>query len=337
MGARRLDNIAWYVDQSALDRDEPGLRHSFVASLATALDYIDPGLDPTWLMGSSAFAFRIFVNEVFCPSAMSIFDWSAILPASVEQAGFCCRYISRLWHEDDVEEARRSDAHSAIVQAIDRGVPAVVWDVADAEWGLIVGYDDARSYATLTCRGESSFLPFARLGRNGIDILSVAIPGERNGRQRQEVVRGSLRAAVGHAEQREWMDRPSYQDGPAAFDLWALLHQRWALIVERGRPERLPDDLPRFARFYAGHHYAARCYARDYLRAVADGDDHLIEAAAVFSDVAASLRPVWECGYRTLELGVEILDSLAEAIRDAGLAERRGIELIRLHLAEPSS
>ncbi len=334
MGARRLDDIAWYVDQGALDRDEPGLRHSFVASLATALDYIDPGLDPTWLMGSSAFAFRIFVNEVFCPSAMSDFDWSAILPASVEQAGFCCRYISRLWHEDDVEEARRSSAHSAIVEAIDRGVPAVVWDVADAEWGLIVGYDDAaRSYATLTSRGESSFLPFARLGRNGIDILSVAIPGERNGRQRQEVVRGSLRAAVGHAEQREWMDRPSYQDGPAAFDLWALLHQRWALIVERGRPERLPDDLPRFARFYAAHHYSARCYARDYLGAVAAGDANLVEAAAAFADVAAFLRPVWRCTYEKGAIEGGKLKSLADAIRDAKAADLRGIDLIRSHLA----
>lgn len=34
-----LDRLRWFVDYDAVARNEPGLAHSFVASLATALDY----------------------------------------------------------------------------------------------------------------------------------------------------------------------------------------------------------------------------------------------------------------------------------------------------------
>ena len=32
----------------------------------------------------SAFAFRIWVNEIFCPSAMSVFAWHRVLPEGIE-------------------------------------------------------------------------------------------------------------------------------------------------------------------------------------------------------------------------------------------------------------
>jgi hypothetical protein len=335
--ANHLDGIRWYVDPGAKDRNEPGLSHSYIASLATALNFTSGGLAPAWLMGASAFAFRIFVNETLCPSAMSIFDWSAILPEAVEQAGRRCIYVSRLWNEDAFEAERRQEAHRAILMAIDRGVPAVVWDVHDVEWGLIVGCDETRAlYETLACDGKPTTLPFDRLGRNGIDILSVAIPGKPNGRPREEVVRRSLEAAVAHAEGREWMDRPKYQDGLAAFDLWATLYDRWALITKAGRSDRLSPELPRFVAYYADIHYSARCYAREYLRVIADGDEHLERAAAAYSDVAATLRPVWE---HSQGLGDEPADAgnleeLARGIRKAKAAEQGGVAGLRRYLSE---
>ncbi len=84
MEAMILENISWYADQHARDKGEPGIHHSFMKSLATALNYVSGDFDPVWLMGSSGFAFRIFVNEHLCPSAMSIFDFSAILPEAIE-------------------------------------------------------------------------------------------------------------------------------------------------------------------------------------------------------------------------------------------------------------
>ncbi|MEJ2721913.1 MAG: hypothetical protein P8181_12365, partial [bacterium] len=84
-----------------------------MASVATALSHIGVEVDPSWLMGTSGFAFRIYINEVMCPSAASVFRWAAILPETIEQAGYHCGYVSRLWNEEAKEAERRAEAHEA--------------------------------------------------------------------------------------------------------------------------------------------------------------------------------------------------------------------------------
>ncbi|MGD2153268.1 MAG: hypothetical protein PVG79_08355, partial [Gemmatimonadales bacterium] len=200
MYRKRIEGIEWYVDRKAEEHGEPGICHSYTACLATAINHVAGSLEPAWLMGGSGFAFRSFVNEVFCPSAMSIFNWADVLPEAMEQAGYECRYISRMWDDGALEKQRQEEAHAAIVEGIGRGTPAIVWDVADVEWGLIVGYDDdGKSYDVLSSVGRSTSLPYEKLGKNGIDVLSVAIPGGANRRSRDEIVLNSLKVAIAHA------------------------------------------------------------------------------------------------------------------------------------------
>jgi hypothetical protein len=326
MAARRLDQLHWYSDDKALRNGEPGIQNSFVASLASCLNYVAGRLDPVWLMGASAFAFRIFAAEAMCPSAMSVFDWSAILPEAVEQMGYRCVYVSRLWKEAGQEKEKRQEAHRAIINGIDRGVPAVVWDVADSEWGLVMGYNEKeRIYSTLTHLGRPFALAFGRLGKNGINILSVAVPGLRNSRSEAEIIRNSLRAAVAHAEQKEWMDRPKYQDGLPAYDLWATLLDRWAMLIKAGKEDRIIPQVRSFALYYASHNYAARCYAVDYLKLIARGNAILEKAAESYAKVASCLRPVWDFFSSTRPVEEEVLSKLAGDIRAAKSCEEAGV------------
>jgi hypothetical protein len=333
VSSNKLMNVAWYSDPIANQRGEPGIYHSYMASLASALNYVTGELDAAWLMGSSAFAFRIFINEVMCPSAMSVFNWSSVLPEAVRQAGYDCIYVSRMWDETEEEEEKRKQAHTAIVEGIDRGVPAVVWDIADCEWGLVIGYhQENRAYKTLTCRGKPAFLPFNKLGKNGIDILSVAIPGEPSRRSREEVVLNSLKAAVAHAEQKEWTDRPEYQNGLPAFDLWALLFERWALLLEAGKGPNIPADMPDHSRYHAGHHYSARCYARDYLKTIAGGNGFLNRASRSYAEAASCLKPVWDHFSENRKTDEGILRSFSQNVKDAKTAEEEGIGHIKEYL-----
>lgn len=293
-----------------------------MGSLATALAYNGQKVDPIWLMGTSGWAFRIIVNEIQCPSAMSVFDWS-LLPEAVEQAGHRCTYISRLWWEGELEQERREQAHAEIVKAVERGIPAIAWDIEIPEWGLIVGYnEDHRSYDTLSRSGRTGSMAFAELGNREVKILSVAIPGEPNGRSRQEIVLNSLQAAVRHAEQGEWMNRPQYMDGLAAYELWAR-------TIEPEHNEKAMFD---FAGYYAGHYYGARCYARDYLARIADGDTTLGAASAAYGRVAECLRPVWERFSQVKRPDDATLSALAQSIRQAGDAEKEGINLLKSYL-----
>lgn len=333
MTVESLNGIEWYNDPQAKANGEPGITHSYMASLATALNFIDGDLDPVRLMGSSAFAFRIFINEVFCPSAMSVFDWNSILPEAIEQAGRQCVYISRLWHEEEHEEQRRHEAREAIVEGVKHGIPAIVWDVSGAEWGLVIGYDENKqTYDTLTYQGDCSILPFGKLGQNGIDILSVAIPGNPNLRNREEIILNSLRTAVAHAEQKEWMERPKYQDGLPAFDLWATLFNRWATLVDAGKEDNIPLDVPFFAHYYASHYYSARRYAKDYLQTIAGSNDALQQAASAYEKTALKLKPVWEFFSKKESRTPEALIGLADRIREAKSTETDAIEQIKQYL-----
>jgi hypothetical protein len=240
-----------------------------------------------------------------------------------------------MWDEGDKKQARREQAQAAIFKGIDEGVPAVVWDIADVEWGVIIGYnEDSQTYETLTCQGKRSSLAFEKLGQNGNNILSVAIPKEPNRRSREEVILNSLKVAVAHAEQKEWTDRPKYQNGLAGYDLWALLLDRWALIVKAGKGDTIPSNVLLYAAYYAGHFYSARCYARDYLRAIMNGSERLQKAASSYEKVASLLKPIWGHFRKKEKPDEKTLNLLAQNVRRAKVAEEEGINNIKEHLAQ---
>lgn len=336
MNAKKLDNISLYIDNNSKRKNEPGIYHSYMVCLATALNYIYRELDPVWLMGSSAFAFRIFVNEILCPSAMSMFSFKNVLPEAVEQTGYKCIYLQRMWNEADKEEEKRIEGHKAIIKGIDKGIPAIVWDLFDAEWGLIIGYsDEQQSYFIFSHEGKESSLPFTKLGRNGIDILSVAILSKPNLRNRDDIITNSLKAAVAHADGKEWIDdRPKYQNGIEAFDLWTSIFEKWGCLVNAGKSAKIGLDIISFARYYSGHYYSARCYARDYLKFISNNNEHLQKAYSWYEQVAKFLKPLWEFFLEKNKPNSKELRLFAQNVNNAKLAEEEGIELIKKYLNE---
>jgi hypothetical protein len=334
MNAKKLDNIKLYVDSLSLRKNEPGIHHSYMSSLATSLNYISGELDPVWLMGSSAFAFRIFVNETLCPSAMSMFSFKDILPEAIEQVGYHCIYSERMWNESEKEEEKRIEAHKAILEGIQRKIPAIAWDVLDVEWGLIIGYDDIKeSYFTMSHQGKPSSLPYKKLGNNGINILSVSIPGEPNLRNRGTVMRNALNAAVAHAEGKEWIDdRPIYQNGIKAYDLWASVFEKWSWIVAAGKSDKIGLDIFYLASFYAGHYYSARCYARDFLKQIAQDNKNLQKASLAYGRVADFLKPLWLYFSERKKPDSKLLKSFAQNIDHARKSEEEGIAFIKKYL-----
>ncbi|MEW5794963.1 MAG: hypothetical protein AB1772_01255 [Candidatus Zixiibacteriota bacterium] len=329
-----LKSLTWYRDRDAARRGEPGIVHSYMASEATVLHHLSGALDPVWLMGSSGFAFRIMASPTLCPSAMSVFQWRKVLPEAFEQVGYGCTHISRLWDEGESDAERREEAHRCITESLDSGVPCVVWDMHQSEWGVISGYNHRlQVYLGLSYLGEPVSLPFDNLGRNGIDILSVIIPGNRTYQSKSEAVLRALRTAVDHADQRKWNDRPKYQDGPLAYDAWSTALGRWADIVERGDPDRIGVDICAHARYYASHYFSARCYAREFLASIAGDISDLVRATKCFADTAVCLRPVWNDSPRSRDAESVVLKTLSSAVRDAKAAESEGIEYIRNYLA----
>jgi hypothetical protein len=333
MAEKKILDIEWYRDETSIKNDEPGIVHSFAASLATCLNHISTDFDPIRFMGSSAFAFRIFANETLCPSAMSIFDWTTVLPEAVRQSGYNCRHVSRLWHEGGREKERRELAHQLMLESINDNTPSVVWDINEREWGLIIGYDDDRmEYITMANRGGILSLPYEKLGRNGIDILSVITPFGPNDRTGDEKKDNSLRAIVAHAEQKEWTDRPAYQNGLAAYDQWALLFDRWAMIVDEGKTDNIKTDIVSNSNYYSSHYASARCYARDYMKMISNGNSQLTKAADAYEIVASLLKAVWKMSPGEKNIPADELQIISKHIWDARRAEEEGVNFIKDYL-----
>jgi hypothetical protein len=319
-----LERVRQAIDHDAVARGEPGLTHSFVASLATAIDCAGYVVDPVRLMGTSGFAFRIWAENRLLPNAMNGFDWQAILPEAVHRAGFDCTHHHRLEQETPVEEERRLAAHEGIVQSIDLGVPAIVWDPSDPPmWGLIVGYNNhMQIYSTKAFWGYDMPLAYSKLGRRDVNRLSVILLGEPNEENDEAVIRSSLESALVHARGSEGGQLADIQSGLAAFDRWAELLM----------PETLAEHELQFSDYYAEMFFSFRCYARDYLRSIAHDNGRLLAAGDAYAMVADELREVY-IGFGEQRRPPDArLKELAACVRRAKEAEEEALNNISAYL-----
>lgn len=196
--------------------DTTGYLFSLTKSLSASLrnsKYRDWADD---IVASSGFAFRMWVDtNQLCPSATSIWDFKMQKPW-VENGGLTCDYVERLWGEDAVEESRRSLAIEMIKKAIDNETAPVAWDISGYEWGLIIGYDDdTGTLYTLKTDGNEDSIPYEKLGRLHIPILSVLAVTGQTEKSMEQVVADTKNIAVSHLRGEEWCENAK---GLSAYD-----------------------------------------------------------------------------------------------------------------------
>jgi hypothetical protein len=330
---KNLINCEHYIDQKAVERKEPGKMHSFITALANAVNCIEGDVDPVQVMGRTGFAFRFWAHEIMCPSAMSMFGWSQIIPESLHRVGYEANYFSRLWDEKDQEAEKRETAHQAIIEGINQGIPAIVWDVSDAEWGIIIGYDDSTNmYNAVNYAGSFVNLDYSQLGANGIDVLSVAIPGQKLEMDNDQLLRHSLQSAIDHGRQKEWADRPKYENGLAAYTMWAETLQKWAALKQGGDEKKIGLDLKFCSRYYATHLYSARGYAREFLQTFNQPTESLKAAGERYKQVSENLQIVWESFISSEEQRIDQLLNISSLLRQTRGIEEEGIALLEQHL-----
>lgn len=162
------------------------------------------------IVASSGFAFRMWVSKDLCTSATSIWDFNN-QKRWVENGGLLCDYVGRYWDQDHIEEEKRLEAIKIIKASIDRGIPAVSWDIGIPEWGLITGYDDANQmFFTLPINAQkaepANKMPYDALGRREIPILSVLTLTGISDKAREDILRDTMKLAVHHLKGREWCE-----------------------------------------------------------------------------------------------------------------------------------
>lgn len=307
---KNLTNVKWYDNDYSF---------SFTKSLYTSLRFAGYDVSHYEIAAKSGFAFRIWAARTLCASAMSIFDFD-LLKKGVESCGFEVTHITRLWNEEHLEVERREQAYAAIKAAVDSGIPAIVWDATIPEWELVTGYDDeCQEYSCLSVTGENGTLPYSGLGRREIPILSVTIPGKLYDLPEKESVKSTLQAAVFHAWQNEWADRPAYENGLAAYKVWS---EALSLVTE--------DDFQ--SRYYIQTYECLRRYAAKYLSDLSKEIKELEPAALCYREVHNHLSEALALHNDINFPAKAIILRMQDSILKAGEAEERGIAAIEGYL-----
>lgn len=200
------------------------------------------------IIAGSGFAFRMWADsEQLCPSAMSIWEFSK-QKEWFENSGLTCGYVERLWGQETHEEVRRIEAVELIKNSINHGVAAVAWDIGNCEWGIINGYDDMeRTFFALQVDGSEGIVPFEKLGRFEIPILSVLAVTGKEEKTKEQILSDTKKLAAAHLRGEEWCENAK---GLAVYGTMADFVT-----------EKLSSDTAWNLEYYLGTYAALKWYA----------------------------------------------------------------------------
>ncbi len=262
------------------------------------------------IIAASGFAFRMWADaEQLCPSAMSIWEFSK-QKEWFENSGLTCGYIERLWGQEEHEEERRMEAVELIKNSIDRGVAAVVWDIGNCEWGILSGYDDVeQTFFALQIDGSEGTVPFEKLGRFEIPILSVLAVTGKEEKTKEQMLSDTKKLAAAHLRGEEWCENAK---GLAAYGTIA------SFITEK-----LSADTAWNLEYYLGTYAALKWYAWKFFEKYEE------------QKLAELYRQVYECWKDAFDLkcskdvtDVAARGQIAELLYTAERAEQEAVRLM---------
>ncbi|MBP3963918.1 hypothetical protein [Paenibacillus lignilyticus] len=192
------------------------------AALHSIVQYTElAGMTLVEVMGYTAHAFRIIIDpEAVEVGSYSHFDWKLNHEEALNNLGFSVQYAGKQTNIPPTPE-ELEEGIQLVQQAIDRGIPALSWDLFIPEWGVIYGYDDNRR--VFQCRDvrQDAELPYEKLGRGEVTELYVLGISGYQPVSRRAMLRGALELALRHAEEiLPGLEKSKHRNGIAAYDAW---------------------------------------------------------------------------------------------------------------------
>ncbi|KPV61270.1 hypothetical protein QJ48_00890 [Paenibacillus sp. A3] len=179
------------------------------------------GLTLSEVMGLTGQAFRIQMTPDAGLSSSLVYDWGFVADQAARVFGCRACHIGKPNRIPTPDLLLR--ALQTIQDTIERGIPALVWNLASCEFGMIYSYDDDNRCFTYRDASHPSLnIPYERLGRSTdkpeLFVASFGQPAHWTGVSEREI-RLALEIIVTHARGRE-PAVPGYTSGLASYDVW---------------------------------------------------------------------------------------------------------------------
>lgn len=193
---------------------------SAAAAIHGAIKYTDKKhLDLVDVMGLTGHAFRINID----PKEINAAGPTALPGGYITRKNLCnLGFTSNLGDaEVPVPPDKLVQTIALIQESIDRGIPAIVFDLFIPEFGLIYGYDDEEKvfHAKDSSKdGKVTYEEFA----DARGVLYTTTVGESLPHSKYEMLRMSLDTILDHAHGREWQHifEGKFVIGLKAYDAW---------------------------------------------------------------------------------------------------------------------
>ncbi|RED55477.1 GyrI-like domain-containing protein [Cohnella lupini] len=173
------------------------------------------------VMGYTGHAFRININgNNVDPAGPTAWDWGPVLEKDLLRLGIRCSYVGEPNYTPPTPELL-GQAIEKVQSSLDRGIPAVAWDLLIPEFGVIYGYDDDKQELHVKDVSGEGVLPYAKLGRGQVGELFVLTFDGFFETDKRTVLVETLESIVEHARVRYHLhSEPPFQNGLDAYDAW---------------------------------------------------------------------------------------------------------------------
>lgn len=206
---------------------------SFVNCVYHLLPYASKHYSLTEVTALFGAAFQINVRAANIDiSGPGMFDWDTFFTNGLANLGLHSSYLDIYGFNFNPDRAKHDQENALkleefherglnmIRNSVERGYPAVVFDVFETEFALVYGYDDSKQELYAVDGKGSHTLTYARLGRgNSAHLYVVAVDGVFEIDARASLRRLFTRI-VRHARGAESTFKPKYVNGFEAYDAW---------------------------------------------------------------------------------------------------------------------
>ncbi|MFC5406357.1 RNA polymerase sigma factor [Cohnella soli] len=164
-----------------------------------------------------AFCLNIFKETVHIGGPF-IFAGEENFPKALANLGYDVKVLSFL----PVEPLIIPDVLNTIHQSIDRGYPAIIWDLFHAEFGLVYGYDDKQQHLYALDKLKEAPLAYDLLGKGKTSEIGLIAITEPNGIDRLTALCNMLDMIWEHGNTMKSIKHGDGEltKGLAAYDAW---------------------------------------------------------------------------------------------------------------------
>lgn len=227
-------------------------RASIVQCMYAMLQYTErKDLSLTDVMGLTSHAFRIRIDDKAGLYGPTSHVWGSFYRRALGNLGFETVCFDPI--VDPVPPEHVEIALGHIHRSLDRGVPAIVWDMFEGDFALVYGYDDERQLFHAKDREHEGTVPYEKLARGHIMTLTIV---ESKAFDYKESFSRALAMALVHGRYPE--------DGIAAFKPGLAGYDAWIRAFETRSADPLGNS------YNALYVYDARRFAAQFLLEVRD-------------------------------------------------------------------